>query len=355
MVLRLEFQTSRSVKGLGDYQPFYKLKIKVMKLPVIVGVDISKSTLDIFVLPHRTFVQIPNTAAGFKQWLSELRGCHSEQNILIVMEHTGRYSHRLEEFLQTCGIKYCKIAALQIKRSLGITRGKSDKIDAERIAQYGWLRKEILQVEDMLQPKLLQLQSLLGYRAKLVRDRAGYISRLKELIATRSAKAGAFEAKSHERIIKHLSGEITRIEEQIRSLIQSDQALDKTNRLLQSIKGVGWIVAAYMICCTSNFKKFTNARKFNCYAGLAPFKHESGSSIRARSRVSHLANKDAKTLLNLAAFTALRHDPELKNYYRRRIEEGKRKMSCVNIIRAKIVSRMFAVIKRQTPYYQVAA
>ena len=106
-----------------------------------------------------------------------------------------------------------------------------------------------------------------------------------------------------------------------------------------------------------NFERFGNARKFNCYAGLAPFKHESGSSIKGRSRVSHLANKEAKALLNLAASCAIRCDQELKHYYQKRVSEGKRKMSCLNIIRSKLVARMFAVIKRQTPYqeYRIAA
>jgi transposase len=95
-----------------------------------------------------------------------------------------------------------------------------------------------------------------------------------------------------------------------------------------------------------------NARKFNCYAGIAPFKVESGSSISLRARISHLANKEIKCLLNLGAASAARFDPELKEYYQRRISEGKRKMSCLNIIRSKLVSRMFAVVARQSPYQQ---
>jgi len=102
--------------------------------------------------------------------------------------------------------------------------------------------------------------------------------------------------------------------------------------------------------CTNNFKRFSNARQFNCYSGLAPFKHQSGTSINGRAHVSHLANKEAKTLLNLGASVAIRFNPEMKEYYQKRVAEGKRKMSCLNIIRSKIVARMFAVVKRQTPY-----
>jgi transposase len=320
-----------------------------MKQLVIVGVDVSKSTLDIFCKPSQTFLRICNTAAGFKEWFPEVEKLISQdQAILVVMEHTGRYSHRFEQFLQTNNISYCKVAALQIKRSLGVTRGKNDKIDAERIAHYGWLRRDVLQAEDILQPQISHLRSLISYRAKLVRDRAGYMSRLKEMTVT--GTIGVMESKSQRRLINYLGSEIKIIEQQMWLLIASDESLSKTNELLQSIKGVGPVIAASMICYTCNFKKFANARKFNCYAGLAPFKHQSGSSIRGRSRISHLANKEAKTLLNLAALSAIVHDPELKSYYQRRIAEGKRKMSCINVIRAKLVSRMFAIIKRQTPF-----
>ena len=66
--------------------------------------------------------------------------------------------------------------------------------------------------------------------------------------------------------------------------------------------------------------------------------------------MSHLANKEIKTVLNLAAFCAIRFNQELKLYYEKRVSEGMKKMSCINIIRAKIVGRIFAVVKRQTPY-----
>lgn len=327
-----------------------------MQQILIVGVDVSKSTLDICFKPAQTFMQINNTVAGFKQWLSELQKLNEQQDsVLVVMEHTGQYSYRFEKFLQVRQIGYCKIAALQIKRSMGITRGKNDKVDARRIAEYGWLRKQQLKAEAGVEQPLEELRSLLSYRAKLVGDRSGYICRRKEMIAAGTCTASSFEGKHQKQIIDHFTTAILKVEARIKVIVQADPTLWRTCELLKSIKGVGWIIALYMISYTQNFKKFADARKFNCYAGLAPFSHESGTSLRGRSRISHLANKQAKTLLNLAAFSAIRYNEELKNYYQRRIAEGKRKMSCLNIIRSKIVARMFAVIKRQSPYQQQLA
>lgn len=322
---------------------------------LIVGVDVSKAFLDLCFKPVDTLHRIGNNLGGFKTFCTELKKrCSNQTRLLVVLEHTGQYSKKFEVYMRSHQIPYCKVPALQIKRSLGVVRGKEDKVDAKRIAEYAWLRKDVLTADPEIDVHIEHLQSLLSLRSKLVRDRSGYITRLKEMKSA-GYKVGNFECKLQDQVIKMFTSKIVLIEEKIKALIQSKSELTKTCELLRSIKGVGWIVACYMISCTANFTKFKNARKFNCYAGLAPFKHESGTSIKARSRISHLANKEAKSLLNLAALSAIQHDQELKNYYQRRVSEGKRKMSCLNIIRSKIVARMFAIIKRQTPYFEQAA
>ena len=331
---------------------FSKTKSKVMQDFLLIGVDVSKASLDICFKPMGTLLRIENNPVGYKQWITELHKFYVDNaKLLVVMEHTGRYSKRFETFMQSQKIAYCKVAALQIKRSLGVVRGKDDKIDAQRIAEYGWLRRDILVADPIVEESIQELQSLLSLRSKLVRDRSGYVCRLKEL-SVAGDSLNSFEGKLQQQVIKVLTAKIDEIEVKIKALISTNAELSKTCDLLRSIKGIGWIVASYMIACTANFKRFRNARKFNCYAGLAPFKHESGTSIKTRSRISHLANKQAKTILNLAACCAIRFDPELKKYYQKRVAEGKRKMSCLNIIRSKIVGRMFAVVKRQTPFIQ---
>lgn len=322
-----------------------------MKQLLIVGVDISKSTLDFFFKPEGFFLRVKNDSKGFKLMQAQLnKKLVANADVFFVMEHTGRYSCRFEGFLRKHCLEYCKISALEIKRSLGVTRGKTDKVDAERIAQYGWLRRESLKADAAKSENITQLQELLNLRSKLVRDRSGYISRFKELSCSGCCTKTDYLGQMHLQTIAFFTKEITQLEARIRALIKSDEKLQKNCSLLRSIKGVGWIVACYMICRTRDFTSFANARKFNCYAGIAPFAHQSGTSIKQKSRVSHLANKDAKTLLNLAASCAIQYDQELGGYYRRKLDEGKNKMSCINSVRAKLVARMFAVIKRQTPY-----
>lgn len=326
-----------------------------MKEFLTVGVDVSKATLDICFKPSGFTFQITNDLKGFRQWYRELKKIvNARTNALVVLEHTGSYSRRFEKFLGTKAIAYCKISSLQIKRSMGLVRGKNDKIDAVRIAEYGWLRRDQLKPDDPCSEQLIKLKSLLSLRSKMVRERSGYMCRLKEIKNAADYTKSDSIMRIHQRLISNLGSEIKLVEQQIQELIKGDKELQQMSELIRSIKGVGMIVAASMICYTNNFKRFRQARKFNCYAGLAPFKYESGTSKRSKARVSHLANKEAKTLLNLAASCAIRHDKELKKYYQKRVGEGMKKMSCLNIIRSKIVARIFAVAKRQTPFVDLS-
>jgi len=107
-----------------------------------------------------------------------------------------------------------------------------------------------------------------------------------------------------------------------------------------------------MIVETNAFQDFKNPRKFCCHAGVAPFSFTSGSSQRSRNKVSNRADKSIKVLLHMAALiAATRMKGELHEYYIRKVAEGKNKMSVLNAVRAKLVFRMFAVIRNEQ-YYQ---
>ncbi|MGN6435080.1 MAG: transposase [Agriterribacter sp.] len=100
-------------------------------------------------------------------------------------------------------------------------------------------------------------------------------------------------------MIDALSKEIKRLETSIKNLIQKDEELTKTFKLATSVVGIGFTTAVHFIIATENFTRFSDVRKLVCYCGVAPFKHESGTSIRGRTKVSHLTNKKLKTLLTI--------------------------------------------------------
>lgn len=316
------------------------------------GIDVSKKTLDCYLhVQQQGLSPTSNDTKGFNsihKWL--LKILKNTDELLVVMEYTGIYTYGIERFLEQQNIKYVKRPALDIKRSLGMVRGKSDKADAKFISRYGWLRKEELQPMKPQADDHVELQQLMSHRDKLVADRASYQSKLKELSLQMGEKMSGSIKSSMDYIMDVLKQEIKEAEIEIQNLIKKDDALQTNYDLMCSVVGIGFATAVHILIATENFTRFSDVRKFICYCGVAPFEHSSGTSIKGKTRVSHLANKKIKSLLTMAAISAIQHDPELKLKYQQKVKEGKNKMSVINMIRAKLLQRIFAVVKNQKNY-----
>lgn len=324
-----------------------------MKIVHIVGIDVSKGTLDYH---HHNGLEksqtTTNDSKGHKalvRWLKRNVSKNGKE-IMVVMEHTGYYTYQLEQFLCKKQVLYCKRPALDIKRSCGMVRGKSDKADAKMISKYGWMRKEELTPSAPVNDTQFELQQLMAHRDKLVADRASYQSRLKELKVQLADKLAIHILHSSQKILDMLSAEIKQTEAAIEGLIHKNEALNGNYLLAKSVRGIGFATAVHFLIATENFTRFDNHRKFACYCGVAPFENSSGISVRGKTKTSTLANRKLKSLLTMAAICAIQHDPELKEKYQQKVKEGKAKMCALNIIRAKLIERIFAVIKRQSPY-----
>lgn len=324
-----------------------------MKKMHIIGVDVSKNKLDYHCHGQSVTPEpVSNNEKGYRQlqkWI-KLKVSREKEEVLIVMEHTGIYTYNIERFLEKQGWQYVKRPALDIKRSVGMQRGKNDKADARMISKYGWMNRETLKPMKPVSDKLVELQQLMAYRDKLVADKSSHQTRLKELEEQMGNKLGNKIIQSARYIMGVLAVEIEDIEKAIKECLATEEMLQTNYDLLVSIRGIGFVSAVALLIATENFTRFDDHRKFACYCGVAPFTHTSGTSIRGKTRVSHLANKKIKSLLTLAAFIAIRYDADLKTKYEQKRKEGKPIMSVINIIRAKLIERIFTVINRQTPY-----
>jgi transposase len=150
--------------------------------------------------------------------------------------------------------------------------------------------------------------------------------------------------------IEALNKSIKQVEALIKEAIAADPELQRKYDLLLSIDGVGPILAAHMLALTDGFLRFTTARELACHAGVAPFEYSSGSSIRGKTRVSKQAQSTLKYVLHMAAVGVTARKGELQDYWKRKVAEGKHKMSVLNAIRNKLIHRIYAVIARGTPY-----
>jgi transposase len=153
--------------------------------------------------------------------------------------------------------------------------------------------------------------------------------------------------------INNLEKHILTTEKAMNELIKQDQTMITNYKLSKTVKGVGMVLAVQMLLHTHNYTRFESSRQFSAYCGLVPYPYQSGTSINGRNKIHPISDKKMKSLLSMSAISAIQHDKELKLYYQKRVEEGKPKMVVLNIIRNKIVSRVFATVNRGTPYVEI--
>lgn len=323
-----------------------------MKTKEVIGIDVSKLFIDVYIYSTSVVNRFKNSKTGFRlmlKWI-EANTVHSKEETLYVFEHTGMYSYKLSIYLNTKEYMFYIASGLDIKRSQGIVRGKSDRIDAKRIALYGYRLREELKPCILASKTLVRLRNLLTLRTRIVKQRAGYKVCLKEQKKVYKIVDNPLLFSIQEKLIKVLSSQIKKIDKQLKELVTNNDELKKVYQLVISVKGIGSQTAFNLLVYTHCFSKFNNWRKFASYCGIAPFPYQSGISVKGKTKVSHLANKKLKSILSMCAISAIRHNTEMKMYYHKKVNEGKNKMSTINVIRNKLIARVFAVVKRQTPY-----
>jgi len=324
-----------------------------------IGVDVSKGSLDIACLLGDEIIKYKCSNKQIdilRTFRSILRDLNLEpDDVLICGEYTGHYSNILVRSMVSAQLHLWMESPNQIYYSQGLQRGKNDSIDAERIALYC---KRYEDRCNLMKPSSLCIENLaylISERDLLVRDLAKFKSQITDHEGFISEELFSRRKKRLQKLIKSLKEHIKEIEMEMTQLVDGDLDIKHKMDLLQSIQGVGKQVALNTLIATKNFKKFTSARKFACHVGVAPFEYCSGSSIKSARRVSKRANKGLKALIHMAALSAVQREGELRDYYLRKVAEGKNKMLVINAVRAKIIARMFSVISNDRKYENIYA
>lgn len=192
-----------------------------MKILDTIGIDISKLTFDVRIHSSQVYHQFENSIKGFEKLLkwTYKNSSFSKENILFVFEHTGLYSHQLSVFLTQKEIAYSLVPGLEIKRSLGIVRGKDDKVDATKIALYGYRLRDEISTYKLPENQLISLKRLLSLRERLVKQRAGFKSSLKEQKRVLISKENLILLRTQERMIHYLSKQIKNVEKEMKFII----------------------------------------------------------------------------------------------------------------------------------------
>lgn len=318
-----------------------------------IGVDVSKLKLD-FCLWHDEKVisemVVSNHPESIKGYLQEFLSGTDVADSLVCAEYTGQYTYPLSCACSELGVDLWLENPTQIKYRSGVQRGKNDKLDAQKIAIYASRFIDQIRLYSLPDKVIGTLKQLVNERDMYVCDRGKYRGQLTDQRDYMDKIDYNNKSKRLRKLIKNLELVIDQIEEQIRKLIDSDKTLSRQYQLLCSIVGIGERTSIKMIVVTNGFRDFRKGRQFCCHAGVAPFSYSSGSSQHSRNKVSHRADKSIKKLLHLAALSVITTKGELHDYYVRKVSEGKNKMTVINAIRAKLVLRMFAVIRNDRLY-----
>ena len=284
-----------------------------MDIRYYIGIDrgrpaVSKATLDWAVFDGKTIVlqtQLPNSEAGIKtaaKLIKALPGFIPQASI-VCMEHTGIYNAIILSQLDLFSFPIWLESSLQIKRAGGLQRGKSDKIDAQRIAEYSFRFKDKMRLWQPPRQLLQDLTSLSSLRQRLLIVRSQLQQPINEQANFVNTKSQKLLVKNCQASLKAINSDLEHVDQQISMLIKQDEQLNQLFNLITSIPGVGIITATEVVLATDEFKTIDDPKKLACHAGVAPFEYQSGSSVRAgppggKTRVNQHARKRLKSLFH---------------------------------------------------------
>ena len=339
-----------------------------MNKELYIGVDVSKNWLDLAYYDgvdvdwKQGHIRVDNNQAGFNhigKWLKKL-GVR-EDRVLFCMEHTGLYGQDFRVWLEEKGIVYGMVNPRRMHRfepdldekERVLDRIKTDEMDSFRIAMYceKHSRKIKASPSKLPGPAFFKLKRLIAERRQYIKQSVQYKQQLNDI----SAYDTEYSRGRKQETLSLLTSHVRQTDTEILRTMDCAPDIRKNYDLLCSIKGIGLVTAVETIILTENFTLITNPRKYACYIGIAPAKRESGVSVRGGNHVSRKGFTKAKADLTVVCLSAIRNDPNIKSYWQRKKAEGKHGGVVLNAIKFKIVLRMFAVIKRQTPFVEMDA
>jgi transposase len=302
----------------------------------VFGVDVSKKTIDITHAINQQFThqQFSNDEFGMEQlmdWIKEFQ--LDFETTLFCMEVTGLYCFTLTHFLASHSIDTWIEHAAQIKKATALARGKNDKVDSQRIAVYATKNLDRQRLWKPVDATLEKIRHLASLRERLVETRKRLATPIKEFEDVGNLVMAKLLTKTIKSSLTAIDKDLKNIEIKIIDVINEDDNLKLLYKLITSVVGIGFVTAINLIVHTNGFTMMKDTRKLACYCGVAPFEYSSGSSVRGKTKVHHMANKKLKCNLHMASLTAVKLDADLKAYYERKVGEGKNKMSVLNAVK----------------------
>lgn len=336
------------------------------KAYIAYGFDLSKLTFDaswrLLGLPP---IQAPElrkmktqvfarTRQGVGQWWDEAcRRLTPGQKVMVVMEVTGNYSLEMVTWLRAVcpDVEVCIIPGKRVRdwvRGLGIDE-KTDPIDARGLACYGAERQppSYVALDDVHQ----KLRALSRTRQAIVEERVAIEQRLQEAASEHlDTKTAKQIQQALSKVVREMTKQIDRLEEQMEQLIAKDPQLAKDTELVDTLSGVGWVTAVTVFSETGDLRDYQHRSQLIAKVGLNPVICKSGTSVEKRTRISKKGSGRARRALYLAVLATISKDNPFAAMYHALVERGKKKMVAIVAVMRKMLLVMRAVVISGKPF-----
>ena len=311
------------------------------EMRVYAGIDVSKEKLDVHIRPGDKRASVPYTAAGLRRVAKLMKRAGVS---LAVMEATGKLEERAAEALEEAGVSVAVVNPGRVRdfaRASG-QLAKTDEIDAGVIAHFA----EAIKPQPRTPPT--EAQKELGGLTDRRREVVGMITAERNRLARASTPAGIKRLNKH---IKWLERELKDVEEEVREATEGNPEMESKKGLLRSVPGVGEVTATTLIADLPELGQVSN-KEIASLAGLAPFNRDSGL-MRGR-RTVYGGRAVVRTVIYMAALSAIRTQRHLSDFYNRLVLSGKPKKVALTAAARKLLIMLNSVIRRGTPWQPAA-
>ncbi len=312
----------------------------------IYGIDLASEKFDVSFIDSGSrarHVVVRNTKSQIDKFLSKL-----PEDCRLVAEHTGVYGDLLLKLADMRNIPVSYVSGYEIRHSMGLSRGKSDPLDAARIREYGERYTDRLEDTHFPSETIYELRELYATRRLLVHQRKQLQAMLKGDDRRPSRSNTAREIK--QQMMEQLDSRITSLEKKMTELIDNDENLAKNSAIVQSIPGIGPVTATELIIKTDNFKRVSTTKKCATLAGISPFPNSTGKSDKG-NHVSHMGDKELKSLLFMCALSSVVHFEKMRVYKIKKHEiEHKHIFVVLNNVANRLLKILYALVKKGEYY-----
>jgi len=306
------------------------------KQELFIGIDISKEELEVAIWQEEKTEQYANSSKGIKALIAELS---RKEIALIVVEATGGYEYDLVVQMLKAGLPVALVNPTRIRRFAQASGklAKTDKLDARVLAHFG----------QALKPEVRELKSELEDQISLK------ITRRRQLISMITAeknRLGTARDDNIESIKRHLEWletELAQLEVDMKDLLQANPGYQQRVENLTTVPGVGPVTALTLVAQMPELG-LVNRQEIAALAGVAPLNKDSGK--RKGRRHTFGGRSAVRCALYMAALSATRHNPVIKEFYERLLANGKEKKVALTACMRKLLVILNAMARDQQPW-----